>query len=164
VVNSNPGRQRPPSPVLHVQAGRLGPEGEAAGGIVGTERLAEGAGEGGPEHRAASEVHAAGSAQVPVDRAIEQQLGHCALGHVVALPVHQPPVVNESLHHPWVRHDEADPRPRGEGLGQGAHVHHAAMGVVGGEREDRATHVVELVVVVVLEHEKAPLPGELQEL
>ncbi len=98
-----------------------------------------------------------------LDLAVLEQLGHRALHGVIALAIDVGADGRELLQERRRRDDEAEAQAGREDLRQGAEVDDHARGIGGGQREHGAAVVVELVIVVVLDHGDALGARELEE-
>src|SRR5689334_3294380 len=85
------------------------------------------------------------------------------LEELIALTVDDAPQRCEALDDRRGRDDEPNPEAGSEDLRERADVDDNAMRIGARERQDGATFVMELVVVVVLENEEAPRPREIEE-
>jgi hypothetical protein len=104
-------------------------------------------------------AHAAG---VPLQLTVVDQLGQRGFDHVISLAVQVVAVPDELAQHGRSGDHVADAHAGCEHLRERAHVHDTARVIDAGQRQERPTLVVKLVVVVVFEHGEAVFAGELE--
>ena len=104
-------------------------------------------------------VDAPHSPHVAHDGPVLDELRSRSLDDVVALAIDHEPLARQPLDDGGGGDDVSEAQTRGEHLGQAADVDHAAVVVRARQRQHGSALVVELVVVIVLDHRQSARGG-----